>query len=192
MNKIGLTGGIGSGKSVVSDIFRLMGVPVYNADTESKRIVDEDPEVRSGLIALFGTALYDAEGRLDRQLLAEQIFTNKQSLHQVNGIIHPAVSNDFLAWCNMQSASVAAIESAILFESGIDRFVNIKINVSAPADQCLTRVMHRDGLSRQQICNRMDNQMSDSQRNSLADYSILNDGIHALIPQVKHILNLLK
>jgi len=192
MKRLGITGGIGSGKSVVSDLFNLMGVPVYNADAESKRIVNEDTEVRTGLISLFGSAIYGADGRLDKQLLAGHIFTSKKYLLQVNGIIHPAVSRDFLAWSNLQTTSMVAIESAILFDSGFDRLVDVTINVSAPADQCLHRVMLRDGLSRQQICNRMDNQMTDIQRNSLADYSILNDGIHPLIPQVNHILNLLK
>jgi len=192
MRKVGITGGIGSGKSVVSDLISLMGVPVYNADAESKRIVNEDTEVRVGLLSLFGTAIYGADGQLDKQMLAGQIFTSKEHLLQVNGIIHPAVARDFFAWSKLQTTSIVAIESAILFDSGFCRLVDVTINVSAPADQCLTRVMLRDGLSLQQVRNRMDNQMTDAERNSLADYSILNDGIHPLIPQVNHILNLLR
>jgi len=192
MKKIGITGGIGCGKSVVSDLIFLMGIPVYNADLESKRIVDEDKDVKAGLISLFGPAIYDKDERLDKQTLANHIFTDRESLLQVNRIIHPAVSHDFLDWSNSQIASIVAIESAILFDSGFNRLVDIAINVSAPKDQCLHRVMLRDGLSRQQVLHRMNNQMTDIQRNSLANYTILNDGIHPLIPQVAYILTLLK
>ena len=192
MIKVGITGGIGSGKSVVSGLFCVMGIPVYNADAESKRIVNEDPEVRAELVSLFGPAIFGAEGQLDKQMLAGFIFTDKEYLLQVNGIIHPAVSRDFFAWSNLQGASIVAIESAILFDSGFDRLVDVAINVSAPTDQCLNRVMLRDDLSRQEVLNRMNNQMTDIQRISLADYSILNDGIHPIIPQVTQILDLLR
>ncbi|MDD4637688.1 MAG: dephospho-CoA kinase [Bacteroidales bacterium] len=192
MKKIGITGGMGSGKSVVSDLFRLMGIPVYNADAESKRIVNVDPEVRAALISLFGPELYGADGQLDKPRLAGLIFTDKENLLQVNSIIHPAVSRDFSAWSDQQVTSIVAIESAILFDSGFNRLVDVAINVSAQKEQCLHRVMLRDGLTHQQVLNRMNNQLSDRQRNSLADYTIMNDEIHPIIPQVAHLLHILR
>ena len=190
MIKVGITGGMGSGKSVVSDLFRLMGDPVYNADAESKRIVNVDPEVRAGLISLFGSAIYAADGQLDKPRMAGLIFTDKENLLQVNSIIHPAVSRDFFAWSDQQATSIVAIESAILFDSGFNRLVDIAINVSAPKEQCFQRVILRDGLSRQQVLDRVNNQMTDRQRNTLADFTIMNDGIHPIIPQVVHLLSI--
>ncbi|MDD2526243.1 MAG: dephospho-CoA kinase [Bacteroidales bacterium] len=191
MKKIGITGGIGSGKSVVSNLFRLMGVPVYDADAESKRIVNVDQKVRAGLVSLFGSDIYSPNGQLDKPKLAGFIFTDKESLLQVNRLIHPAVSRDFFIWSDRQATSIVAIESAILFDSGFNRLVDVSINVSAPKEQCFQRVMLRDGISHEQVLNRVNNQMTDKQRNTLADCTILNDGIHPIIPQVVHILHML-
>lgn len=192
MKKIGITGGIGSGKSVVSDLFRLMGVPVYDADAESKRIVNVDPDVKAALVSLFGSEIYGVDGQLDKPMLAGLIFTDKENLLQVNSIVHPAVSRDFFAWSDQQATSIVAIESAILFDSGFNRLVDISINVSAPKEQCFQRVILRDALSRQQVLNRVNNQMTDMERNRLADYTIINDGVHPIIPQVVHLLSILR
>ena len=133
MIKIGITGGIGSGKSVVAALLELSGIPVYIADTESKLLTATSPVIREKLVALFGEELYTADS-LNKRQLASHIFGNPERLGQVNAIIHPEVNRHFLAWVERLNTPVCAIESAILFESGFNRIVDTTLMVYAPMD----------------------------------------------------------
>lgn len=188
MTKIGLTGGIGSGKSVVAALLEVMGVPVYIADEESKRLTNTSPAIRQGLTALFGEDIY-REGELDKKRLAALIFTDKEKLNQANAVIHPEVSRHFLDWVSRQTAPCCAIESAILFESGFDRQVDCTVMVSAPIDVRIARTIARDGASVASVTRRINSQMPDEEKQSRADSVICNDGRHALIPQVEALLS---
>lgn len=184
MKKIGITGGIGSGKSVVAELLRLYGVPVYIADEESKRLTESSPVIKKGLIELLGPELYTEQG-LDKPLLASYIFGNETLLQKVNRIIHPEVNKDFENWCIRQKAPLCAIESAILFESGFNHIVDYSLMVYAPVDIRIGRAMLRDKTSQEALLKRIKSQMSDEIKREKADFTILNDGKQALIPQVE-------
>ena len=191
MKIIGLTGGIGSGKSTVSRLLEIMGVPVYVADTESKKLVNTSPLIRERLIAAFGSQLYK-NGELDKAMFASLIFRNKENLRYANSVIHPAVFNDFRQWAERQTqSSFAVIESAILFDSGFNKTVDVTVNVSAPLEIRIRRVEKRDRVSRETIQTRINSQIPEEARNRLSDYVILNDETSALIPQVENLLNVL-
>lgn len=188
MIRIGITGGIGSGKTVVAQLLNIYGIPVYLADTESKRLTEESFEIKEGLTHLFGTDIY-IDGRLNKAKLASIIFTDHEALTAVNKIIHPVVKNDFKVWST--NKPIAAMESAILFESGFDDTVDYTICVSAPLETRIKRAIERDNLSRQQILDRINNQMPQEQKEKRSDFVVVNDGIHPLIPQVEKIVSIL-
>ena len=183
MIKIGITGGIGSGKSTVARLFTLLGVPVYIADDESKRLTATSPLIRQQLTSRFGNNLYTAEG-LNKKRLAELIFGNAEHLHAVNAIIHPVVKQDFLAWTKRQRTPLCAIESAILFEAGFEYTVDCTLMVYTPLELRIARIGQRDGSLPQEIARRIQSQMDDEEKRTRADHMILNDGQQALIPQV--------
>ncbi|MCD7848894.1 MAG: dephospho-CoA kinase [Parabacteroides sp.] len=183
MIKIGITGGIGSGKSVIASLLELSGVPVYIADTESKRLTETSPVIREKLTALFGETLYKAE-RLDKKLLASLIFGNPERLKQVNAIIHPEVNRNFQAWAEKQNTPLCAIESAILFESGFNRAVDVSLMVYAPMEVRIRRVLERDAVSREEVVRRISSQLPDEVKKEKSDYVIFNDDRQALLPQV--------
>jgi dephospho-CoA kinase len=185
--KLGLTGGIGSGKSMVSSLLEVMNIPVYVADTESKRLVDSSPSIRSRLIALLGESIYTGD-KVDRKRLAACIFQDAACLQQVNAIIHPEVNRHFLDWAARQTVALCAIETAILFESGFDRCVDCSLMVYAPLEMRIGRVILRDGLSCEEALARINSQLSDELKKNYADYIIYNDGRQALLPQVAAIL----
>jgi dephospho-CoA kinase len=191
MIKIGITGGIGSGKSVVSSLLAMSGIPVYTADAESKRLSDVSPVIRKKMMALFGNDIY-VDDRLDRKRLASLIFSDEKALKAVNRIIHPVVSRDFRAWTKRQESNTCAIESAILFESGFDKTVDVILLVHAPVELRLTRAMKRDGATEADIMKRMNRQMPDELNRKQADFVIINDGVQALIPQIDRFLELFK
>ncbi|MGL4227229.1 MAG: dephospho-CoA kinase [Tannerellaceae bacterium] len=188
MIRIGITGGIGSGKTVVAQLFDIYGIPVYLADTESKRLTEESSEIKEGLIQLFGTDIY-IDGRLNKAKLASIIFTDHEALTAVNKIIHPVVKNDFKVWS--ANKPIAAMESAILFESGFEDTVHYTICVSAPLETRIKRAIERDNLSRQQILDRINNQMPQEEKEQRSDFVVVNDGTHPLIPQVEKIVSIL-
>lgn len=187
MIKIGITGGIGSGKSVVASLLNLHGVPVYVADTESKILTDNSPLIREKLTALLGNDLYTEKG-LDRKLLASHIFNNPDYLRQVNAIIHPEVDRHFAEWTQKQTAAICAIESAILFESGFDKVVDKSLMVYAPLELRIKRAMTRDSASREDIVRRIGNQLPDETKRDRSDFVIFNDGKQALLPQTEKLL----
>ncbi|CAK7031518.1 MAG: Dephospho-CoA kinase [Parabacteroides sp.] len=191
MIKIGITGGIGSGKSVVASLLALNGVPVYIADTESKLLTVHSPIIRKGLTDLFGIEIYTDEG-LNKPLLASHIFGDQEKLKQVNGIIHPEVNRHFQEWAEQQQADICAIESAILFESGFDRIVDATLMVYAPLETRIRRALERDTVSREAIISRINSQMPDEIKKEKCDYIIYNDDKHALLPQVTEFIRQLR
>ena len=182
--KIGITGGIGSGKSVVSKLLQLMGVPVYIADVESKRLTETDPDIRAALISLLGDEVYQ-DGKLNRSLLASYIFGNKDNLTMVNGIIHPRIKDDFRRWAQSHSSyPIVGIEAAILIEAGFTEDVDQVVLVYAPQEIRLRRAVSRDACSAEQVQQRMRNQMPDEDKMAFAHHIIYNDDKQALIPQL--------
>ena len=186
MIKIGITGGLGSGKSVVSSLLTATGIPVYVADEKSKILTNNSPEIRKKLIHLFGNDIYTDE-KLDRKKLASLIFSDESLLKKVNDIIHPVVKKDFKEWLTKQDSGYCALESAILYESGFDNDVDVVIMVYAPVELRLSRAMKRDGATEAEIMRRMNRQMPDAFKREKADFVIINDGVQALIPQVDKI-----
>ena len=173
MYKVGITGGIGSGKSTVCDMLSGYGVAVYVADNRAKELMTDSEQLRSALVAAFGEATYDG-GKLNRAYLAESVFSNTEALARLNAIVHPAVMADFDRWADEQEGDYVVLESAILFEAGLDDRVDTTVAVMAPKDIRLQRAMQRDGATREQIERRMDNQLSDDRRCTLSKYAIVN------------------
>lgn len=186
--KIGITGGIGSGKSVVSRLLEVMGVPVYISDVETKQLMATDTYIRQELVALLGEEVY-ADGILNKQLLASYLFGNAEHAKQVNGIIHPRVKDDFRSWAQLRSDyPIVGIESAILIEAGFAGEVDLIVMVYAPEETRISRAIRRDASSRELIEKRIRSQMSDEVKRGYADFVIVNDGDTPLVPQVLHLI----
>lgn len=188
MIKLGLTGGLGCGKSTVAELLRVSGIPVYDSDREAKRLMNTSSDLRSKIIDLFGDKAYLDE-TLNRSFIAAQVFGNPHLLQSLNSIVHPAVRRDFEDWATRQSLHIVAVESAILFESGLSAHLTQVIVVTAPLELRVRRVMARDQLDLAQINQRIASQMDEQQRISKADFVIHNDEKCALIPQVEGILS---
>ena len=186
MTTIGITGGMGSGKSIVAALLKVYGIPVYDADSESKRLLLTSPTIRRGLTDLLGADIYSPDGTtLRRARMASLIFADPNLLARVNAIIHPEVGRDFDAWRARLTTSVCAMESAILFESGFDRRADLRLMVYAPEAIRLQRVMARDNATKAAARQRMQRQWPDERKIALSDAVITNDGRAALIPQVE-------
>ena len=183
MLKVGITGGIGSGKSTVCRMFVLLGIPVFSSDDEGKRLLAEDPEVRSALIAAFGPEIF-VNDVLDRKALGAVVFSDRASLDRLNTIVHPAVRAAFSAWAQKQQAPYVINEAAILVETGAYKQLDHLIVVTAPEGERIARVMRRDGATEEHVRARMSNQMDDAARADVADSIIVNDGESMVIPQV--------
>ena len=188
MIKVGITGGIGSGKSVVSDVIRLLGYPVYNSDIRAKELSDTNPIIRQSLVALFGPAIY-TDNHLNRPLLASHLFQDSAQRKAVNAIIHPVVFADFNKWCAMQHTALVFAESAILVESGFSALMDKMIVVDAPQKLRLQRVVERDAVTMEQAQKRMEAQMDSVDLCKRADYVIYNDNEHLLISQIVDTIN---
>lgn len=189
MIKLGVTGGIGSGKSVVSQLLELFGIPVFYADKESKRLTSSSPVIKEKLIDMFGDEIYEG-GKLNKPLLASHIFNDVNKLQAVNSIIHPEVIKRFENWAEEHKDSrVIAHEAAILFESGLNIFMDKIALVYAPLNVRIDRVMKRDNVTEQKVLERIKNQMSDEDKMILSDYVIYNDEKHSLISQVADLLS---
>jgi dephospho-CoA kinase len=170
---VGLTGGIGSGKSTVAKMFQDLGVPIYNSDFEAKRIMRDSLEIKNGLIDLFGEQVFD-KGELNRRYLASLVFNNPPLLAQLNELVHPAVANDFGKWISRQNAEIVMQESALIFENGKEDKFDAIILVTAPKEMRIERLKKRDHSSSQEIDSRMKNQLDDKEKISRADYVIEN------------------
>lgn len=185
--KIGITGGIGSGKSVVAEIIRTLGYPVYDSDERAKSLMQTHPEIRKQLIALFGEAVYTESG-LNKLYLAERIFQDSTAREKVNAIVHPIVRADFADWSNRQKTTLVFQESALLFETGGYRLLDATILVTAPEELRIERVIRRDNVTIQQVKQRISVQLSDEEKSKVASYLIYNDGIQLLMPQVENLI----
>ena len=185
--KIGITGGIGSGKSLVCQIFKTLKVPVFEADKEAKEIIDSDPITRKALGELLGNGIFDPDGKINRHVMAGIIFNDQELLMKVNAIIHPAVRHRFNSWHAEQKSRYIIQEAAILFESGVFRLMDMNIVVTAPEEMRIRRVMQRDGVTKEKVYERMKNQWPEEEKVMLADYIIRNDESQSLIQQVLEI-----
>lgn len=182
---IGITGGIGSGKSTVCTVFKLLKVPVFDADKVAKELLNTHPEIKSELVRQFGRNIYTENETIDRKKLAEIIFNDESQLKKMNQLVHPAVRDEFKKWVAKNDQYPYVIhEAAILFESDFYKMMDYTILVSAPREQRIKWVMKRDGVSRQQVEERMKNQMPDKEKQKLATLVLKNNNQQLLIPKI--------
>jgi dephospho-CoA kinase len=185
---VGLTGGIGSGKSFVGDVFIQLGIPVYNSDLQARELNDNHPKIIEALTQRYGPDAY-IKGKLNRPLVAQKVFNNKQELQWLNHLVHPLVRVDFGEWLSRQNSAYVIREAAILIESGTHSDCDAIIVVTAPFEERLKRVMQRDNLTKEQVLQRMANQFTEDERLKYADFIINNDGIQLVKAQVEKIHN---
>jgi dephospho-CoA kinase len=190
MKLIGLTGGIGSGKSTVAGLFGTLGIPVYESDQRAKALMQSNVHLKNEIIALFGSEAYDADTKLNRGWIASKAFSNPALLQQLNDIVHPAVFQDLIDWTSAETQRNAPYliqESALLFEEELEKRFSAIILVVAPEEIRIERVMNRDGVTREDVVKRINNQLPDHKKIPGADYIIYNDGVRSLIEQVMDI-----
>jgi len=186
MKVVGLTGGIGSGKTTVAGFFKELNIPVYIADEAGKRLMNTSAEIREKIIALFGQQAYK-DDLPDRKFIASKVFNDKEQLSKLNNIIHPAVAADFKNWLETQSSEYVIYEAAILFETGGYKKCDFSILVTAPQEVRIQRLQKRDDSSVKEIQDRMDNQWSDEKKSQMSDFLINNEELAQTKVQVKHI-----
>lgn len=186
MKVLGLTGGIGSGKTTVAGFFRELGIPVYIADDEAKKLMNSDPEIKRQIKEIFGEAAYK-NGVLDRQFLASQVFNDRDLLEKLNSIVHPAVGKHFLTWKEQQDSDYVVYEAAILFEKGGYKKCDYNLLITAPLEVKIARLQKRDKASGQEIQARMDNQWSDEKKAQYADFIIENKELSETREKVRKI-----
>lgn len=193
MLKIGLTGGIGSGKTVVTDIFNQLGIDVFNADNEAKKLINSSENIIKKLTERYGKDIYSEKQIINKKKLADIIFNNKKELNFVNSVIHPEVFKSFNSFIdNKKSSKYIIHEAAILFESGAHKLMDKIIVVDAPVEIRINRITNRDNISRKKVMERINNQAKPKELKSKADFIIINDGKKELIPQVLKIDKKLK
>jgi dephospho-CoA kinase len=189
MKKIGVTGGIGSGKSLVCEIFALQGIPVYQADIAAKTLMHKNEDLKNELTKEFGN-IYNETGELQRSELAKKVFGNLSLLQKLNSIVHPYVIRHSEEWESKQSAPYVLREAAILFESGTNTGLDYVITVTAPVDVRIKRILARDNRSEEEIRAIISNQMSDEEKAERSDFVIVNDDVTAVFPQVWKLHNI--
>lgn len=183
MIKIGITGGIGSGKSTVCRIFHVLGIPIYNADNEAKYLMANDKALKSSIINLLGSESYK-NNHLNREFIASKVFKDKDLLKKLNALVHPAVKNDFIKWSEKQIAPYVIYEAALMIESGSYKLLDKVIVVTAPLEQRIARVCERDKVLQEKVLARINNQLSQEEMLKYADHVITNDGKTSLISKV--------
>jgi len=181
--KLGITGGIGSGKTSVCKVFGVLGIPVFSADPEAQIIMNTDKSIVDGINDIAGKNIYPA-GELDKTELAKLIFNDLDILRKVNSLVHPVVFQHFTEWAETQTAPYAIMEAAILFESGASNYVDRVATVLAPVEERISRVIKRNKLTREQVLERIKNQMDDEERIKLSDYVINNSENEMIIPVI--------
>lgn len=183
MLKIGLTGGIGSGKSTVAHIFEVLGIPVYYADEAAKKLMTENEELKASVISAFGHDAY-LNGNLNREYIAGQVFNDDKKIELLNSLVHPATIKDAAEWMHMQKAPYVIKEAALIFESGSNKHLDYVIGVKSPAVLRIQRAMSRDNISADEVKTRIDKQMDEDLKLRLCDYVIVNDEQEMVVPQV--------
>jgi len=186
MLKVGLTGGIGSGKTTIAEVFKQMGIAVYSSDDRAKSIMVNDVALRLEITNTFGTESY-SNNQLNRAYIARKVFSNSVELAKLNAIVHPALKKDFVLWCSNQKGLYILKEAAILFESNAHVGLGKVILVSAAKEIKLTRILNRDSSTREEILLRMDKQWSDEKKRILSDFEIVNDEDESVINQILEI-----
>jgi dephospho-CoA kinase len=186
MLKIGLTGGIGSGKSTVAKVFETLGIPVYFADERAKLLMNENEELKEKIQQTFGTQTYTG-GKLDRRQLSGIVFSDAKKLEKLNEFVHPATIKDAEKWMREQTTPYAIKEAALIFESGSQEYLDFVIGIYAPAPLRIQRVMDRDHISKEEVKARMNKQIQEEIKMRLCDFVITNDEQKLLIPQVLEI-----
>jgi len=181
--RLGITGGIGSGKTTVCRIFRVLGVPVFVADVAARQLMNSDPAIRSEINIIAGEDLYRS-GELDRKELARLIFNRPELLRRVNAVVHPAVLRIFDEWAGKSEAPYVIMEAAILFEARADALVDRVASISAPVEERIARVMGRNDLSREEVMERINNQLEDDEREEQSYYVINNADNEMIIPEI--------
>lgn len=181
--KVGLTGGIGSGKSTVAQILEVLGVPVYYADAAAKRLMNEDAELRSAITKVFGNDAY-INNALDRKYISSIVFSDPGKLESLNAIVHPATKKDSENWMNQQTTLYAIHEAALIFEAKVSDRLDYVIGVSSPQELRIKRAMERDNVSREEVVKRMTKQLDEETKMSQCDFILINDEKQLLIPQV--------
>lgn len=189
MIRIGITGGIGSGKTYVCQLLQQRGIPVYHCDDEAKRLMTESSVIRRRLTQIIGSDTYISSG-LNKPLIAQYLFADEKHAAKVNAIVHPVVRQDFLRWTNQQkNAPIVVQECALLFESGFQDTVDVTVEIYAPLALRLERATQRDHSTAEQILARMAQQMDEEEKRRRADFTILNDGTIGVEEQIDHLLN---
>jgi dephospho-CoA kinase len=189
---LGITGGIGSGKSTICKVFKTLGVPVFEADLHAKKLINSNNEIRDGLQQLFGNNIYDENNLLNRSMLANLIFNDDNLLQKVNNLVHPAVRNDFIQWVEKQNSDYVIHEAAILFESGFYKMMDFTVLVSAPKEMRIKRVVERDNIKAEMVESRIKKQWPDEEKRKLASLELVNDNKTLLIPKILEIDKKLK
>ena len=182
--KVGITGGIGSGKSTVCEVFKLLDVPVFEADVVAKQLQNTNQKIKNGLISLFGEDIYTPEGLVDRKKLADIIFNSDFQIAKINELIHPVVKEEFENWLKKQNSAYIIHEAAILFESGFYKIMDYTILVSAPEEQRIERVMKRDCINRETVMQRIKKQWNEEEKQKLASIVVHNDNKNLVIPEI--------
>jgi dephospho-CoA kinase len=188
MKKVGITGGIGSGKTLVSKVIESMGYPVFNSDYAAKKCLNTDPEVRAALVSICGEEIYSG-ATLNRALFAKKIFSNDQVLKSVNAIIHPRVRTAFNQFCTSSTSDLIFNEAAILIETGAYKNLDCIILVTAPEQLRLKRVMKRDGVTEEEVKLRMEKQWYDTRKQTFSDFRIINDNSQPVLSQVEQCIS---
>lgn len=181
---IGLTGGIGSGKSTVAAVFEHLGVPVYYSDNQAKKLMTESDELRASITAAFGSEAYLPDGNLNKDYLRHIVFADEAGRLQMNGLVHPAVGKDFLSWTQRQQTNMTIFESALLFQSPTRVHMHRIVAVTAPEEIRIARVMLRDKITRASAIQRLNSQLTQSEISAQADEIIDNSGNTLIIPQI--------
>ena len=183
MVRVGLTGGIGSGKSTVAQIFEVLGIPVYYADISAKKLMNENAELRSAITTIFGEQAY-ANNILDRKYISSIVFSDPAKLQQLNALVHPVTKKDGAAWMQQQTSPYAIHEAALIFEAKVSDRLDLVIGVSSPIELRIKRAIERDKVSRKEVLKRMDQQLDEELKMSKCDFVLINDEQQLLIPQV--------
>jgi len=191
MFKVGVTGGIGAGKSLICKIFESLSYPVYYADARAKALIVENDDLKKRIIDLLGPESYDEKGNYNRAYVGEKVFNDKQKLEALNHLVHPAVHQDAARWFEEQDTPYALYEAALIIEGNTQSSFDALICVTAPKELRIKRVMARNGLSREAVIDRIENQSSDNEKRKYCHFEIINDEQHFLIPQVLNVNKLL-